>query len=435
MPFLRYSAFWYVAYIYHMKIGVIGLGDMGALCARKWAEKGFTVFGADLPERFNILKDAFKDTLVEIMASAKDVARQADFLLFSVETAKIAEVVAATADSVKFGAVVSGQTSVKHPEIMAFEKYLPADVEIFTCHSLHGPAFSTEGQKLVIIPHRVNASNYEEVLKIYQSLESEIIEIKSYQQHDQIMADTQAVTHMGFESMGTAWKNAGFYPWDHQAYATGVDNVKILTTLRIFSYKAHVYAGLAILNPAARKQVKQYAKSESELFKMMICENAEEFRKRILAAKAFVFHGERHFITLDEQVMLDFKMREQKEEHRPNSHLSILAMVDTWYQLAINPYENLICQTPPFRLRLGIAEYLFKNERLLEETIHTALYDKSIRKDDLEFHSAVREWASIIEYGDMEGYLAHFNQVKEFFGERLQEGAKQSAGLINKLSE
>jgi prephenate dehydrogenase (NADP+) len=418
-----------------MNIGIIGLGDMGALCARKWAKKGFTVFGSDLPERLEDLTHAFKETSVQILASAKDVARQADFLLYSVETAKIADVVAATADSVKFGAVVSGQTSVKHPEIMAFEKYLPADVQIFTCHSLHGPAFSTEGQKLVVIPHRVNTSNYQKVLTIYQALESEIIEIESYQQHDQIMADTQAVTHMGFESMGTAWKNAGFYPWDHQAYATGIDNVKILTTLRIFSYKAHVYAGLAILNPAARKQVKQYAKSESELFKMMICENEADFRERILAAKAFVFHGERHFITLDEQIMLDFSMREQGEAHRSNSHLSILAMVDTWYQLGINPYENLICQTPPFRLRLGIAEYLFKNEPLLEETINTALYDKSIRKDDLEFHSAVREWASIIGYGDMEGYLAHFNQVKEFFGERLQEGARQSAGLIDKLNQ
>jgi len=34
----------------------------------------------------------------------------------------------------------------------------------------------------------------------------------------------------------------------------------------------------------------------------------------------------------------------------------------------------------------------------------------------------------------MEGYISHFNQVKEFFNDRLQEGATQSARLINKLS-
>ena len=49
----------------------------------------------------------------------------------------------------KVGAIVSGQTSVKAPEKAAFEKYLPADVHIVSCHSLHGPTVSTEGQPLV----------------------------------------------------------------------------------------------------------------------------------------------------------------------------------------------------------------------------------------------------------------------------------------------
>lgn len=418
-----------------MNIGIIGLGDMGALCARKWAEKGFAVFGCDLPDNFLRIKEAFKETSVVVLEDILEVVERADFLLFSVETANIAAVVTSVASFIKPETIVAGQTSVKHPEIEAFEIYLSEDVYIFTCHSLHGPAFSTAGQKLIVVPHRVDEKAYNIGMEVYRALDSEIIEIDTYLQHDKIMADTQAVTHMGFESMGTAWKNAGFYPWDHGAYSTGIDNVKILTTLRIFSYKAHVYAGMAILNPFAREQIRQYAKSESELFKLMICEQEEEFRGRIAAANKFVFHGERDFITLDDAIMKDFKMAEGGEDYMPNSHLSLLAMVDSWYKMKVNPYDNLICQTPPFRLRLGIAEYLFKNEDLLEETIKTALYDKSIRADDLEFHSAVREWASIIEYGDMEGYISHFNQVKHFFSERLKDGALQSTKLIEKLSE
>jgi len=415
-----------------MVIGIIGMGDMGSLCALKWAEKGYKVYGCDLPENYEGLKKRFENTPVTIYEESKSVASQADFLLYAVEAANIKTVVAATADFIKSGAIVSGQTSVKHPEIEAFEKFLPDYAHVFTCHSLHGPAFSTVGQKLIIIPHKVNADAYDTGREIYQALGSEIIELESYLQHDQIMADTQAVTHMCFESMGTAWKNAGYYPWDHGAYSTGIDNVKILTTLRIFSYKAHIYAGLAILNPFARKQVRQYAKSESELFKMMICEEEAPFRERIKKASEFVFHGDRDFITLNDEVMNDFKMGEAGEE-RPNSHLILLSMVDAWYQLQINPYENLICQTPPFKLRLGIAEYLFKNEDLLEQAIRTALYDKQNRADDLAFHSAVTEWASIIEYGDMNGYLTHFNQVQDFFADRLKEGAEQSAKLIHKL--
>lgn len=49
----------------------------------------------------------------------------------------------------KVGAIVAGQTSVKAPEKAAFEKYLPQDVQIVSCHSLHGPTVSPEGQPLV----------------------------------------------------------------------------------------------------------------------------------------------------------------------------------------------------------------------------------------------------------------------------------------------
>jgi prephenate dehydrogenase len=49
----------------------------------------------------------------------------------------------------KVGTIVAGQTSCKAPEIAAFEKYLPDDVEILTCHSLHGPNVDPQGQPLV----------------------------------------------------------------------------------------------------------------------------------------------------------------------------------------------------------------------------------------------------------------------------------------------
>src|SRR5690606_20776121 len=185
-------------------------------------------------------------------------------------------------------------------------------------------------------------------------------------------ADTQALTHMGFESMGTAWKNAGYYPWENGAYTSGIDNVKILTTLRIYSYKSHVYAGLAILNPYAQEQISAYAKSESELFKMMIQEDEANFRARIYAARDFVFHGQKNLMLFDDAIMGEFSIGDNVTKAKSNSHLSLLAMVDAWHFLKVNPYENLIGQTPPFKLRLGIVEYLFKNDELLEDTIRTA---------------------------------------------------------------
>ncbi|WP_121196023.1 prephenate dehydrogenase [Mucilaginibacter gracilis] len=418
-----------------MNIGIIGLGDMGRLYAKAFAAAGYDVCGCDLPQNREKLEAELGPPGIKVLNDGHEVSARADVLIYSVEAESIAAVVAQYGASAKAGAIVAGQTSVKSPEIEAFEKYLPANVYIVTIHALHGPGFAPDQQKLAIIPHRSNPEVYQRMLDIFVKIGSDIVEIGDYHEHDKIVADTQAVTHVGFESMGTAWKEAGFFPWENASYIGGIDNVKILTTLRIFSYKAHVYAGLAILNPYAKQQVKRYAVSESELFKLMIKEEEKDFRGRIYKARDFVFHESTKPILLNDTVMREFSLAGKPELRKHNSHLSLLSMVDAWYHLGVNPYDNLICQTPPFRLRLGIAEYLFKNEELLEESIEAALYDKTIRGDDLEFHSAVREWSSIIVYGDMKGYKEHFNQVKEFFGDRLEQGRIQSAELIRRLME
>ena len=417
-----------------MEIGIIGLGDMGKLYAREFARRGYRVNGCDLPERRNQLEQELQGTGVSVLDNGVAVSRRSDLIFYSVEAENIERVVNQFGPSTKAGAIVAGQTSVKTPEIEAFEKYLPEDVNIITCHSLHGPTVSPIGQSLAVIRHRSSDEAYKRALETFEKLGSKIIEIPTYQEHDKVTADTQAVTHVGFESMGTAWKNARVYPWENASYVGGIDNVKVLMTLRIYGGKSHVYSGLAILNPSAREQVRQYAASESELFKLMIQEDEPTFRDRMKRAGEFVFGNHDSPILLDDGIMREFSLGSQTER-KPNSHLSLLAMVDAWHQLGVNPYKNLICQTPLFRLRLGIAEYLFRNPELLEESVKTALFDKGIRGDDLEFHTGVREWASIISHRDTEGYKQQFDTTREFFKDRIPEGMKRSNELIKRLSK
>jgi prephenate dehydrogenase (NADP+) len=418
-----------------MQIGIIGLGDMGRLYARTFAQAGYLVCGTDLPHLLKNAEEELSNSGVVILPDGHEVSRRSDLIIYCVEAEKIGQVVAEYGKSSKYGAIVGGQTSVKFPEIDAFETYLPKDTHIVTAHALHGPGFETKGQTLAIIRHRATDEAYQKAYDVYSTLQSHIIEIESYQEHDRIMADTQALTHMGFESMGSAWKNTGAYPWDNPVYAGGIDNVKVLITLRIFSYKSHIYAGLAILNPYAREQVRVYAKTESTLFGLMLAEQEQAFRQMIYDAREYVFNSGHNLLLLNKEVMEKFSLADKKHTRKPNSHLSILSMVCAWHAMNVNPYKNLLCQTPPFRLRLGIAEYLFKDDELLEETIQAALFDKSIRKDDLEFHTAVHEWASIIEYGDMKGYKAHFDAAKTFFSDRLAIGRQLSADLINQLTD
>lgn len=414
-----------------MKIGIIGLGDMGKLFAKTWASKGFDVCGCDRPNFTESLREELAPFNVKVLENGVEVSRICDFILYSVEAEKIDEVVAMYGPSTKHGAIVAGQTSVKTPEIKAFEK-LPKDVQIVTCHALYGPAVNPVGQTMVVINHRASNSAYHQSLKIFEAIGSKIEELEDYHAHDKMMADIQAVTHIGFESIGTACMHRKIYPWADKMNPNGLDNVKFLMTLRIYSYKHHVYSGLALQNPYAKKDVRKYAQVENDLFSLILTDKKSEFRKKILSARDVVFKDHSGLLMLDDKIMSEFSLS-QDIEHKPNSHLSLLSMVETWHQLGTNPYKNLVCQTPPFKLRVGMAEYLFLNDDLLEETIETATNDISIRADELSFHTAVQEWANIVEIGNAHSYEKHFEKTKLFLKDRLEEGREKSSMLIAKL--
>ena len=112
----------------------------------------------------------------------------------------------------KVGAIVAGQTSVKAPEREAFEKHLPQDVHIISCHSLHGPTVNPVGQPLVsilpyfafdsvrlqiLIKHRGTDEAVHTVESILKSFGSRYVYL-SYEEHDIVTANTQAVTHAAF---------------------------------------------------------------------------------------------------------------------------------------------------------------------------------------------------------------------------------------------
>lgn len=158
--------------------------------------------------------------------------------------------------------------------------------------------------------------------------------------------------------MGAAWAANRQFPWEIGRYLGGIENVKINVTLRIYSNKWHVYAGLAILNPSARQQIKQYARSVTELFKLMLAGHREEFETRVRTAGAAVFkkmegketNGDREGhgsdLLLEDKVLDRFSLGDVPKERVRNNHLSLLAMVDCWWKLGIVPYEHMICSTP-----------------------------------------------------------------------------------------
>ncbi|RAL62250.1 hypothetical protein DID88_004820 [Monilinia fructigena] len=366
-------------------IGIIGMGDMGKMYARRLSDAGWRVNACDREDKYE--------------ACVKSLQIENKLQFFQMAISFPEQVVAEYGPSTKQGAIVGGQTSCKAPEIAAFEKYLPADVDIVSCHSLHGPNVDPRGQPLVLIKHRASQESFEKVEYVLSCLGSKQ-HVLSASEHDRITADTQAVTHAAFLSMGKAWHANLQFPWEIARYVGGIENVKINLTLRIYSQKWHVYAGLAILNPYAKEQIREYAQSVTDLYKLMLGGHKSELEERIKNAGRFVFSGrnESDELLLRDEVLDRFSLGKKPEKPTPNNHLSLLAIVDCWARLNIIPYDHMICSTPLFRLWLGVSEYLFRNPKLLDEVINTAIDDNTFRSDDLEFTFAARGWSECVEF-------------------------------------
>ena len=112
-------------------------------------------------------------------------------------------------------------------------------------------------------------------------------------------------------------------------------------------------------NPNAKILAQQFCESVSCLLKLSLKEDREGYTKRVKEAGRAVFFSNdsndnnNKPLLLPTAVLDEFALGDDKSEMVMNSHISILAMVDCWAQLGINPYHHFICETPLYRLRLG----------------------------------------------------------------------------------
>ncbi|KAL2017149.1 hypothetical protein VTK56DRAFT_2571 [Thermocarpiscus australiensis] len=439
-------------------VGLIGMGDMGKMYARRLSAAGWRIMACDREEKYEELVQEFAyHTNIKILRNGHLVSRASNYIIYSVEAAAIGRVVAQYGPSTRLGAIVGGQTSCKDPEIKAFEEHLPSDVDIVSIHSLHGPNVDPRGQPLVLIKHRASDESFAKVESVLRCLGSKHVYLTA-QEHDRITADTQAVTHAAFLSMGKAWHATKQFPWEGTRYVGGIENVKINLMLRIYAQKWHVYAGLAILNPEAHRQISQFAKSTTELFYLMLEGRRDELRARVYAAKEKVFGAEDKPKWADRPLLrpelLDrFSLRNTTNDNGgggsnsaassssssppplPNNHLSLLAMVDCWSALGIVPYDHMICSTPLFRLWLGVAEHLFRTPGLLDECLRVGVEDATFRRDDLQFAIAACGWAECVSLRQFDTWRERFAVTQQFFEPRFPGAVEIGQAMIKAVLE
>ncbi len=212
-------------------VGIIGGGAMGKLYAEHLSRAGYNINISDIPKKNGELRSHFQSNgLVSVLDDGRAVSSNSDMIIYSVPAFQIGDIVRDNAPYTKKGAIIAGQTSVKTPEIAAFDSYL-SDHPVVTGHSMHG-AMDPTGRNLAVMRHRASDDEFERAMRVYGALGSNIIPI-GWEEHDIATADTQVATHLAFLSMATAWKDMGGNPWDNASYIGGIDNGDILRPLKV----------------------------------------------------------------------------------------------------------------------------------------------------------------------------------------------------------
>ncbi len=298
----------------------------------------------------------------------------------------------------------------------------------------------TRGQPLVLIRHRASDDSFNKVETVLSSRLDARLPHCAGARPDNSQHSGRHPRWIPQHGQGLARQHP--IPVGTARYVGGVENVKINLMLRIYSAKWHVYAGLAILNPEAHKQINHFARSTTELFYLMLEGRHQELRERVYAAKEKVFGAEDSpkwgAKPLLKEGMLDrFSLGKQPENapSSPNNHLSLLAMVDSWSALGIVPYDHMICSTPLFRLWLGVTEHIYRTPGLLDECLRVGIEDKTFRRDDLQFTIAACGWAECVSLRSFETWKERFAVTQKFFEPRFPGAIDLGNAMIKAVLE
>lgn len=204
-----------------MKIGVIGLGLMGASISKTLVKNGYTVYGLDIDsgvQKYAKLNGIITDSLDE--QTAKDV----DLLIVSVFPESFRAACEKVLPWLKKGAIVSDFCGIKRKieeDMIAFSKDYP-DLSFIGGHPMAGrEVYGIEnslddlfiGASMILVPVKSTESEINWLKELYLSLGfSKVVQTDS-ENHDAMIAYTSQLCHVvsnAFIKNSTAKRHFGY---------------------------------------------------------------------------------------------------------------------------------------------------------------------------------------------------------------------------------
>ncbi len=275
-----------------------GTGETGSWFARYFKEKGFdvAVWGpsgkVDVAERLGVRYA--HDKLAEV--------EQSDIVLVSVLIEKTVEVIREVAPRMHPGSLLMDVTSIKSAPMKAMRTFAPKGVEVLGTHPMFGPTMpSLRGQTIILTPAEGKSGKWLPVIRSLFESDGAKIEVLDADEHDEIMAVVQALTHFAYIGIGATLKSLDFDVQKSRKFMSPVYEIMIDFVGRILDQNPELYASIQ-KNPKAMR-VRQNFVTEC----MKLCEKADagdlEGFKRIMREAAEHYGGTHEALERSDRII------------------------------------------------------------------------------------------------------------------------------------
>jgi len=275
-----------------------GTGETGSWFARYFKGKGFDVAIWGPRGRVEVAKQLGVRYAHDMMAEVE----KSDIVLVSVLIEKTVDIIREVAPHMHPGSLIMDVTSIKSGPVKAMKTYAPKGVEVLGTHPMFGPTMpSLRGQTIILTPVEGKTGKW---LSIMQSLfvsDGAHVEILDAQEHDEIMAVVQALTHFAYIGIGAALRTLDFDVQKSRRFMSPVYEIMIDFVGRILDQNPELYASIQ-KNPKAAA-VRQTYVAEC----MRLCEKADagdlEGFKQIMVEAARHYGGTHEALKRSDRVI------------------------------------------------------------------------------------------------------------------------------------
>ncbi|MFP5213793.1 MAG: prephenate dehydrogenase/arogenate dehydrogenase family protein [Acidobacteriota bacterium] len=213
------------------RVGVIGgLGEMGRLFSRFFAEQGYRVSVAD----------------VDTELSGKEVVESSDIVLFAVPLHKTVEVMRGLIPFTRPEQLLMDLTSLKSPPV---REMLRSDASVVGLHPMFGGRVSSfAGQTLVACPVRVDPDVWASLREIFIKGGMKVKEATA-EEHDRMMSIIQVLFHMTTMLTGRVLRDLGVDIAETMEYTSPSYRLEMNLLGRIFAQNGALYSAITEMNP------------------------------------------------------------------------------------------------------------------------------------------------------------------------------------------